>query len=70
MNGVRMAITVFLLAILALVVLGWQWTEAHQPAPKSAASHVVLAISGLSGLGALISIWRHGPSRGGRPRRS
>jgi hypothetical protein len=67
--SVRLAITLFVLVLLTLVGLGWRWTSAHQPAAKSAASHVVLGIAGASAVAALVGIWRHNPSRG-RPGRS
>lgn len=58
MNGVRIAITVFVLALLAIVTLGWVWTGSHQPPPLRTASHVVLAVAALAGTFALARIWR------------
>ena len=57
-NGVRIAITLFVLVLLVIVTLGWRWTARHQPPPQRTASHVVLAISAFGGLFALGRIWR------------
>ena len=57
-NGVRIAITLFVLVLLVIVTLGWRWTASHQPPPQRTASHVVLAISAFGGLFALGRIWR------------
>jgi len=55
---VRMAITAFVLALLATVTLGWIWTATHQPPPLRTASHLVLSIAALAGIFALAKIWR------------
>ena len=55
---VRMAITSFVLALLATVTLGWIWTATHQPPPLRTASHLVLSIAALAGIFALAKIWR------------
>jgi hypothetical protein len=68
MNGVRVAITVFVAALLALIALGWVWTSSHQTPALSTASHVVLGIAGLSGIGALVKIWSNGRPRVGARR--
>ncbi len=57
-NQIRIAITLFVLALLVIVMLAWTWTTAHQPAALSAASHMVLGISALAGLFAIATIWR------------
>jgi hypothetical protein len=57
-NGVRTAITLFVLVLLVVVTLGWRWTASHQPPPQRTASHVVLAISAVGGVFALWKIWR------------
>ena len=57
-NGVRIAITLFVLVLLVIVTLGWRWTASHQPPPQRTASHVVLAISAFGGVFALARIWR------------
>jgi hypothetical protein len=63
MNTVRILITMFILALLAIVVLGWVWTGSHQPPPLRTASHAVLGLSALAGLFALAKIWRRDPPR-------
>ncbi len=68
MNGVRIAISVFLLALLTLVVLGWSWTGRNQVPAQATASHVVLGVAGLMGVYALIVIWRPNPPRSGSHR--
>lgn len=66
MTGVRLAITVFVLILLSLVALGWTWTSAHQTPGQAAASHVVLGLAGLSGVIALVAIWRPNRPKTGR----
>jgi len=58
LNGVRIAITLFVLVLLVIVTLGWRWTASHQQPPQRTASHVVLAISAVGGVFALWKIWR------------
>lgn len=57
MNRVRIPITAFMLVLLVIVTMGWQWTSAHQPPPQRLASHVVLGIAGLAGVFALCRLW-------------
>ena len=57
-NLVRIAITLFVLALLATVTLGWIWTTAHQPPALRTASHLVLSVAALAGIFALAKIWR------------
>jgi hypothetical protein len=59
--GVRLAITVFVLALLTVVTLGWRWTNSHQAPALRTASHVVLAVAAVSGIFALAKVWR-GPA--------
>ena len=58
MMVVRITITIFVLALLTIVTLGWVWTGSHQPPPLRTASHTVLAIAALAGIFALTKIWR------------
>jgi hypothetical protein len=44
--------------LLAIVTAGWSWTQAHQPPPLRAASHVVLGMAALAGVFGLTRIWR------------
>jgi hypothetical protein len=67
MLGIRIAISIFVLVLLAVVVIGLNWTAAHQPPAQATASAVVLGIAGLSGLVGLFVIWRRDPPRHDRP---
>jgi hypothetical protein len=53
----RVAITMFTLALLVILILGWGWTGAHQLPPARLASHVVLGIATLAGVFAIVRIW-------------
>jgi membrane protein YdbS with pleckstrin-like domain len=68
MNRVRIVITMFVLALLTIVILGWVWTTGHQPPPARTASHAVLAVAACAGVFALVKIWRPDPSRRGSER--
>jgi hypothetical protein len=57
MTAVRIGITTFVVVLLTIVALGWNWTSGHQPPPLRTASHVVLGIAGLAGILALAKIW-------------
>jgi hypothetical protein len=57
----RVAITMFTLALLVILVLGWGWTAAHQPPPARLASHVVLGIATFAGVFAIARIWTARP---------
>jgi hypothetical protein len=61
MNALRIAISLFILVLIALSAVGWVWTAAHQTAQQSAASHVVLGPGMLVGIGGVIAIWRVRP---------
>jgi tellurite resistance protein TehA-like permease len=61
MNAIRIGITVFILALLTIVTLGWMWTNGHQPPALRTASHIVLALAALAGIFALTKIWTHNP---------
>jgi hypothetical protein len=65
MTGVRIAISVFVLALLTITALGWVWTGRHQPPAQALASHIVLGISAIFGVIALIAVWRANPPRRG-----
>ncbi len=67
MNAIRGVMTVYLLAVLLFVFLGWRWvdlkTQATPPPKNLAGARVVLAISGLSSLVGLGVIWSAKPRR-------
>ena len=45
MNVVRIAISLFILVLIAVSAAGCIWTGVHQTASQSAGSHVVLALN-------------------------
>jgi hypothetical protein len=59
MNGIRIAITLFILLLFAASIAGWLWTGNHQTPAQSAASRIVLAIGMAAGMVGLAAIWRH-----------
>jgi len=63
MNRWRIAITMFVLALLTIVTLGLIWTGANQAPPLRTASQVVLGIAALSGIFAVVKIWGAEPPR-------
>jgi hypothetical protein len=58
MYGVRLAISAFILLIIGVLLRGWVWTAAHQPAPQATASHVVLTIGIIGSVIGLAALWR------------
>jgi hypothetical protein len=62
MNAIRIAISLFILVLIAVSAAGWIWTGAHQTASQSAASHIVLALDVLAGVIGLIALWRTRPN--------
>jgi hypothetical protein len=58
--AIRAAISVFIVVLLGVVRLGWEWTASHQPPGQAAASHAVLLLSALAGVAGLIALWRKG----------
>lgn len=62
MNAIRAVMTVFLLAVLSSIVLGWRWVAVLPPA-KSEAARVVLTVAGLAAVLAVTLIWRAAPRR-------
>lgn len=65
MNAIRLAISVFIGVLIAIAVLGWVWTGAHQTPAQSAASHLVLGLMMLVGVIGVIAVWRARPGNGG-----
>lgn len=61
MIWVRMSVTVFVAAILAIVVLGWTWTGANQPPAGALASRVVFTMTALAALVCVVKVWRWRP---------
>jgi hypothetical protein len=58
MNIIRLAISSFILIVIALAVAGWFWTGSHQAASQSAASRTVLGLCVLAGIAGLAALWR------------
>jgi hypothetical protein len=58
MNAVRIAITLFILVVIAVSALGWIWTGSHQTPSESEASRVVLTLGVLAGVAGLAALWR------------
>jgi hypothetical protein len=56
MNAIRSIISVFLVALMAVSIAGWVWAG-DQPTPTQVGARVVLAMCGLSSVGALALIW-------------
>jgi hypothetical protein len=61
MNVIRLAISTFILIVIALAVAGWFWTGAHQTAAQSAASRAVLGLCVFAGIAGLAALWRRQP---------
>jgi ABC-type thiamin/hydroxymethylpyrimidine transport system permease subunit len=65
MNTIRIVITLFIAVLIAVSVVGWIWTSAHQPSSQATASHVVLGLGMLAGVVGVVAIWRDGSTRAG-----
>jgi hypothetical protein len=63
MNAIRVAISLFISVLIAIAVMGWRWTSAHQTASQSAASHLALGLSIAAGVVGVITVWRGGTPR-------
>jgi hypothetical protein len=60
---VRIAISSFILVLVALSVRGWIWAGTHQPPAQSAASRTVLGLCILAGVIGLTALWRTRPMK-------
>lgn len=60
-TGVRIVVSLFVALIIAAAVVGWVWTGQHQPPAGAMASRIVLSLGALSGVVALVTIWRPHP---------
>ena len=58
MNAIRIAISLFIVVLIALAILGWIWTGSHQAAAQAVASRVVLTLAALAGVIGLATLWR------------
>ena len=66
MIWVRMGVTVFAAAILAIVMLGWTWTAANQPPTAALASRIVFTVTALAAIVCVVKVWRWRPSASSR----
>ena len=57
-SALRLAISAFILVIVAVLIRGWIWTGAHQTASQALASHVVLGAGILGSIVGLAALWR------------
>ena len=55
---VRLAISSFILVVIALAVTGLVWTSSNQPPAQSAASRVVLGLCIVAGVAGLGAVWQ------------
>lgn len=62
MNAIRIAISVFIAMLIAIAILGWTWTTAHQTPSQATASHLVLGLAMLASVIGVLVIWG-APSR-------
>ena len=63
MNVIRLAISFFILVVIALAVMGWLWAGVHQTASQSAASRTVLGLCVVAGIVGLAALWRARPTK-------
>lgn len=57
MNVIRIAISAFIVVLIAVSITGWIWTGSHQAAAQSAASRVVLSLCIVAGIVGLSALW-------------
>lgn len=62
MNAIRGAMTAFLLGILVLAFMGWQWS-ANLPSPKAAGARAALGSTAAAACAGLVLIWRAKPRK-------
>lgn len=63
MNAIRLAISFFIVVVIALAVMGWVWAGTHQTAAQSAASRTVLGLCVVAGIIGLAALWRARPMK-------
>jgi hypothetical protein len=63
MNVIRIAISIFLLGVIVLAVLGWQWAGQQPETFQAGGARAVLSLGALGSLFALYMLWR--PDRHG-----
>jgi hypothetical protein len=63
MNVIRLAISFFIVVVIALAIMGWVWAGEHQAASQSAASRTVLGLCVVAGIVGLAALWRSRPTK-------
>ena len=58
MNGVRAAITAFIVVLMITATTGFIWVGRHQTARQATASRIVLALCIGAGLVGMTKVWR------------
>ena len=58
MNGVRIAITSFIIVLIITATTGFIWVGSHQTPAQSSASRIVLALCIIAGLIGVKNVWR------------
>ena len=63
MQGVRIAITAFIVVLIATAATGFVWVGRHQTVAQATASRIVLLLCIVAGLIGARTIWRSGDNR-------
>ncbi|HVZ23238.1 MAG TPA: hypothetical protein VG871_19330 [Vicinamibacterales bacterium] len=58
MNAIRIALTLFIAAVVVILATGWGWTSTHQPPAQAVASHVMLGLAIVASVIGVVAIWR------------
>ena len=58
MNGVRIAITAFIVVLIITATRGFIWVGSHQTAAQATASRTVLLLSIAAGIIGVRKVWR------------
>jgi hypothetical protein len=58
MNGVRVAITAFIVVLIITATTGFIWVGSHQSAAQATASRTVLLLCVVAGLIGVRNVWR------------
>ena len=58
MNGIRVAITAFIVVLMITATTGFVWVGRHQTARQASASRIVLALCIGAGMVGMMEVWR------------
>lgn len=58
MNGIRVAITAFIIVLIITATTGFIWVGRHQTAGQATASRIVLVLSVVAGVVGMRNVWR------------